>query len=195
MHSDYRDHAQSDADPHGNLRPRTGYTEDVINAVVALTKANLPSIDVNRIGMMGHSMGGGIALNVMVTKPDLVQAYVLYAPISPEYRDGFDRYVLAEQDDIAQEFLDTYGTPEEAPDYWASISAINYFDDVTAPIMLHHGTADKDVPLSWSAKTQAALEEAGKNFVYHEYPGEGHEFGLQWSTFMKRSLEFFNTNL
>jgi len=45
LHSDYRGHADSSPDPDGNIRPRTGYTEDVINAIMAVKNSKLDFFD------------------------------------------------------------------------------------------------------------------------------------------------------
>jgi len=39
LHSDYRNHAQSDFDSKNEVRPRSGYVEDVLNAVSAVKKS------------------------------------------------------------------------------------------------------------------------------------------------------------
>jgi dipeptidyl aminopeptidase/acylaminoacyl peptidase len=192
LHSDYRNHAQSDFDPGNDIRPRSGYVEDVINAIEALKKSDLKTIDKEKIGMLGHSMGGGIALNIMVIKPELVKAFVLLAPISSEYRDNFERWVRNDWSEVSSQFESTYGTYAENPELWEGISAKNYFDRITAPILLHHGTVDKDVPLAWSQKLNELLKKAGKNITYFEYPGEGHTFINAQSLVMQRTLNFFD---
>lgn len=116
LHSDYRNYAQSDFDPNNDIRPRSGYVEDVINAIEALKKSDLSYLDKKNIGMLGHSMGGGIALNAMVTKPEIAKAYVLLAPINSDYQKNFDRWVKSDWSEVADEFYKTYGTPEENPE-------------------------------------------------------------------------------
>src|SRR4029450_2557058 len=66
LHTDYRNHAQSDADPNDERNLRVGYTEDVVNAVLALRTSGLPAVDPNRIGLLGRSVGGGVTYNVLV---------------------------------------------------------------------------------------------------------------------------------
>lgn len=192
FHSDYRNYALSDVDPENEVRPRSGYVEDVLNGISALKKANLPHVDTSRIGMLGHSMGGGVTLNIMVTKPDVALAYVLLAPINSDYKVNFDKWVATEWPETAQQFYDTYGTYEENPDFWNALSAHNYFDRITRPIMLHQGTSDGEVPVVWSRELVSLLKEAGKNIAYYEYPGEPHIFGTAHPLVMERSLQFFD---
>ena len=192
LHSDYRNHADSDTDPKNDTKPRTGYTEDAINAILAVKNSGLPYIDTEKIFMLGHSMGGGIALNVMVVRPDLIKAFVLLAPINADYKMNFDRWVAPEMSDIAKNTIAEYGSYETNPELWESFSAKNYFANIAAPIMLHQGTDDKDVPVAWSQELSENLKKAGKDITYFEYPGEGHTFYAAQTQVMQRSLEFFN---
>ncbi|KKT88587.1 MAG: Peptidase S9 prolyl oligopeptidase active site domain protein [Candidatus Moranbacteria bacterium GW2011_GWC2_45_10] len=195
LHSDYRSHAQSDFDPANEVRPRSGYVEDVLNAVSALEKSNFAFVDKENIGMLGHSMGGGITTNVMVTKPDAAKAFVLLAPIHADYEKNFDRWVKTTWPETAQEFYDTYGTKEDNPDFWRDISAINFISNVKAPVMLHQGTADAEFPYTWAHDLVDAFEKNSREITYHEYPGEGHIFYGAQPIAMQRTLEFFDDNL
>lgn len=191
IHPDYRNHAQSDKDDSAEYNFRLGYVEDVINAILAIKNSNLGYLDKDRIGMLGHSMGGGVALNVMVSKPDLVKAFVLFAPVSADYRDNFLRWT-EQRLEVAEQIIKTYGSPDSNPEFWKNISAINFLDQVTAPVMVHHGTKDESVPIEWSERLTSGLRQAGKKVTYHYYPNEPHEFTAAWPQVMLRSLEFFD---
>ena len=43
LHTDYRNHAASDDDPRAEVSLRLGYTEDVINAVLAVRRSGCPT--------------------------------------------------------------------------------------------------------------------------------------------------------
>lgn len=193
-HPDYRNHAEStnvDDDEWGN---RLGYVEDVINAVVALRASGLPFLDRDAVGMLGHSMGGGIAQTIAVSKPDLVKAFVLYAPVSMDARDSYFKYM---NDDTARaaRIADLYGLPEETSSIWDELSPQTYVDRILAPILLFQGTNDKSVPMEWSEKTAALLKERGKSIETIFYERETHEFGPKWTDFMERTVEFFQKNI
>lgn len=194
LHPDYRNHAQSDDDPENEYNFRLGYTEDVIAVVKAIRAANLPYLDASRVGMLGHSMGGGITLNTMVIDPDLVDAAVLFAPVSANYVRNYERWTRGDSD-VGKEIISRYGTPEAAPEFWDNVSAKNFFDRITAPILIHHGSADADVELKWSDELDGWLTEARKPHTYHVYPGEPHEFAAAWPIVMKRTVEFFDAQL
>ena len=98
IHPDYRNHAQSSKDPHHDLNFRAGYVEDVINAIKALRSSNLSYLDKENIGMLGHSMGGGITQAILVSQPNLIKAAVLFAPVSATARDNYDKYTRQRPD-------------------------------------------------------------------------------------------------
>lgn len=194
IHPDYRNHAQSDKDPNVEGNIRLGYAEDVINVIYALKAANLAYADTNRIAMIGHSMGGGIAQTIMVAQPDLVQAYMLYAAVSTDARESYYRWSLFRPEAVAQ--IDTqFGSPEKNPQFWNDVSPVNFLNQVTAPIMINHGESDADVPIEWSERTYNKLKEQNKEVVFNRYSNEGHEFGPAWSTVMQRTIDFFNSNI
>lgn len=194
LHPDYRNHAQSSKDPLSEVNLRIGYVEDVINAVYAVRSSGIPQLDGSRIGMLGHSMGGGITTNVLVSQPDLVKAAVLFAPVSADMRQNYERW-LKDRPEVTRAVAATYGTPEENPAFWDNVSSKTYLDRVAAPVMIHHGDADKDVPVQWSRDLKNNLEAADRTVTYHEYPGEPHEFTAAWPTVMQRSVEFFDAAL
>jgi len=194
IHSDYRNHAESDDDPENEINFRLGYSEDIINAIAAVRRAELPYLDSERIGMLGHSMGGGVTLNVLVVAPELVDGAVLFAPVSANYERNFDRWTRSDSD-IGKRIIERYGTPEENPDLWNGISAKNYFDRIKTPIQNHHGTQDESVEIKWSDELDGWLAEAEKENEYFVYPGEPHEFSAAWTVVMSRTVAFFDRHV
>jgi len=152
IHPDYRGLASSSPYESGHHDFYVGYTQDVVGLVDAVKESGLTYIDAQRIGMWGHSMGGGVAARLMVLRPD-IRAFVLFAPISADVEDNF--YELAEQE-VAW-LGRTYG-PKGA-EIFRAISPITYFADVAAPVQLHHGTADDQVPLRFSESIYRTLQQ------------------------------------
>lgn len=189
IHPDYRNHADSDKVENAELRFRFGYVEDVIAAVKAAGEVDF--IDTTRVGMLGHSMGGGVTINTIVVDPDLIDAAVLFAPVSADQRRNFDKWTRS-RTETAQEVLETYGTPTTSPEFWDNVSAYNFFDRIQVPIMNHHGTVDESVPLSWSDELEGWLNDAGKDLTYYVYEGEPHEFINAWPLVMSRTVAFFD---
>lgn len=194
LHSDYRNHAQSDKDEDNESDVRLGYIEDVINAVYAVKNSDIPELSKEKFGMLGHSMGGGIAQAVMVVKPDLVDAVVLYAPVSSDVVDSFERWTKRNSSAL-EGIVSKHGTPETNPEFWVNMSPRTFFDRVSEPVMIFHGTADADCDIEWSRDTHNLLLAAGKNVELVEYPGEPHEFAAAHEDFMKKSAKFFEVHL
>ncbi len=194
IHPDYRNHAQSSRVDDGELENRLGYVEDVINAVYAVRASDLPYFDKENIGMLGHSMGGGIAQTIAVAVPDLVKAIVLYAPVSMDYRDSYYKYMKNDGARAAR-IIERFGEPTGDNPVWDAISPQTYIKRLSVPVILFQGTLDDSVPKEWSDKTALLFEEYDKTIEYVVYQGEGHEFGPQWNDFMKQTTTFFRTYL
>jgi dipeptidyl aminopeptidase/acylaminoacyl peptidase len=199
--SDYRGHGSSEGRPSGAYGS-PDYTTDVLNAVRSLK--HYPDADPNRIGMWGHSMGGHITLRAMVTVKDEIKAGVIWAGVVAPYSDIMFNWTRPPSAGGAvpsgarawrKSFLDTYGTPEQNPQFWNAISPNSYLGDLTAPIQLHHGTADHDVPLAFSETLNRELQEAGKTVEFYTYPGDDHNISSSFWTAMQRSIAFFNKYL
>lgn len=197
LHTDYRGHAGSDKSPmteeedryDGNLE----YAMDSINAINAVRAANLPSVDTSKIGMLGHSMGGGVTLAILTAYPELLSAAVLYAPVHADVWENFVRWRKERPE--GDRTLELMKTREENPVAWDALSPQAYLDNVQTPVMLFQGSNDKDVPKEWSDHLATSLTEKQKDITYVEYSGEGHEFGPKWTDFMQKSAEFFHAKL
>lgn len=89
--------------PPSDLVPRrgdslTGYTTDVLNLLaLARKQAGKDGIfkdaDFSRLGIWGHSIGGGIALRVMSVLPE-IKAGVIYAAVSQRYTNASAGYTV-----------------------------------------------------------------------------------------------------
>ncbi|MBN2057788.1 MAG: alpha/beta fold hydrolase [Candidatus Saganbacteria bacterium] len=210
VHPDYRNHAFSDKDPDQQATFNLAYEQDVINCVLAIKNSNKGYFDKEHIGMLGHSRGGGITLNILVSRPDLVKAAVLYAPMSMNAWDNFARWSLGrgrqsssrtssararEGRRRAEEILSLYGSPETNPKFWQELSAETYLGEIKAPVAIFHGTSDDSVPVEWSDKLAEALKKQGKTVFLYRIPAEKHEFIAKWPFFMQKSLELFDQYL
>ena len=89
----------------------------------------------------------------------------------------------------------TYGLPDENPEFWNAISAINYFDRVSEPVLILHGTNDESCNIRWSETTTKALQDAGKTVEFIKYEGERHAFSPRWQDSMEETTRFFETYL
>ena len=193
LHTDYRGHAGSDPASDRQREARLGYTRDTINAVQAVKKE--PYVDPGRVAMLGRSMGGGVTYNAIVAKPGLVKAAVVFAPVSSDFVDNFNRWTVAERPDAAAATYRRYGTPQQEPEFYRGLSARTYFDRITEPVLIHHGTQDESCPIAWSHETQRLLQRAGVDSRLEVYRGEHHAFGPQWPLSMERTVRFLRRQL
>ncbi len=195
LHIDYRNHAQSDDDPDNDLNLRLGYTEDAINAALALQQH--PLVDPDRIALIGRSMGGGVVYNALVVKPGLFQAAVAYSPVSSDSVDNFNHFIRRNdsRSTLVSRIISVLGDPAREPERWADTSPRTFFDRITDPIMIHHGTRDESCPIAWSEETVAALKAEGKTVAYHVYEGERHTFTGQWPLSIRRTAAFLKQHL
>ena len=187
IHPDYRGHASSSPNPYVDHDFYVGYSRDVMNLIDALTIVGLDYIDLDRLGMWGHSMGGGIAARVAVLRPE-IRAYVLFAPISA---DAEENYYELPADEVRW-LRSQYDAGENGREYYDRISPLNYFDRVSAPVQLHHGTDDSDVPIAFSEIMYEKLRTLGKKVEFFVYPGQQHEFIEDWPLAAERALQFFD---
>ncbi|HZJ04234.1 MAG TPA: alpha/beta fold hydrolase [Nocardioidaceae bacterium] len=197
LHTDYRSHAGSDGDPDVDYELRLPYAVDVINAVRAVKRSDLPYLDGDRVGLLGRSMGGNVTLNALVARPGLVDAATVYASTSSLAADNWRQFYQPSTDraGVNARIRRTYGLPRQSPRFWRAASPRPYFDRVTAPVLLHHGTLDDSCPISWSQDTLGALQDADKRAQLVTYEGEGHTMYAQWQRSMQRTTTFFDRHL
>jgi len=195
--SDYRGHGRSEGTATGGYGS-PAYTIDVLNAMASLKRRN--DVDPNRIGMWGHSMGGSITLRAMVTVPD-IRAGVIWAGVVASYPDLFERWrrqptapggMPATARGWRNDLIAQYGTPEENPEFYASISPNSYLKEISGPLQLHHGTADTSVPIEFSDTLYKQMQEAGKTVEYYKYPGDDHNIAANLAVALQRSVAFFD---
>src|SRR5215211_6505537 len=84
--SDYRSWGDSDI---GHSFFYSGLVIDVINLLNAIP--SIEQADPDRIGMWGHSMGGGVTMKVLTIDPR-INAAVLYSPVSADDLDVINRW-------------------------------------------------------------------------------------------------------
>lgn len=197
---DYRGHDQSEGEPTGAYG-HPGYLIDVMNAVASLKQ--FEQVNPEKIGMWGHSMGGYLTLRAMVISDD-VKAGVIWAGVVASYPEmlynwrrtgSFTPSPSSRGIGWRSAWINEYGTPEQNPAFWDSVSANSYLADLSGPLQLHHGTADDDVPVNFSIRLAEQARAANQIADLYIYEGDNHNISRFFSTAMRRTIAFFDLYL
>jgi len=204
--SDYRGHGSSEGPPEGAYGT-PGYTDDVLNALAAVKATK--DVDPKRIGMWGHSLGGQLTLRSMVVSDD-IKAGVIWGGVVAPYPNIFARVTDPTRPTATpqatsvpgvlgpygrpwrQELTTKYGSPEQNPAFWASISPNSYLADISGPLQLHHSVTDEEVPVAASKTLNAEMQAAGKPVELYTYPGDNHNINGNFVVAMQRTIAFFD---
>ncbi|WP_345344602.1 alpha/beta fold hydrolase [Candidatus Villigracilis affinis] len=197
---DYRGHDASEGEPTGAYGD-PGYQIDVLNAVASIKQ--LPDVNPDKIGMWGHSMGGYLTLRAMVISQD-VKVGVIWAGVVASYQDllynwrrtgSFTPSPSSRGVGWRTRWIEEFGTPEQNPAFWDSVSATSYLNDLSGPLELHHGTADEDVPLDFSIRLAEQARNAGQVADLYIYEGDNHNISANFSIAMERTIKFLDSYL
>ena len=208
--SDYRSWGKSDIGPSFFY---AGLVVDVINLMNAIP--SIPQADSNRIGMWGHSMGGGVTAKALVVDSRL-KAAVFYSTVSADDADLIASWGTGcigdihagevstdcnSSDiiplDLPSNLIQAYRTASFDSSLLHQISPIYHLDLVSAPVEISFGTRDSlsigGASPEWSNKLYQAFKDAGKNAKLFAYDGQYHSFnGDAWLAFMDRTTQFFD---
>ncbi|HEX9118330.1 MAG TPA: alpha/beta fold hydrolase [Anaerolineae bacterium] len=197
--SDYRGHGSSEGPTTGGGYGSPGYTDDVLNAVASLKAYK--DADPNRIGMWGHSMGGQITLRAMVVSSD-IKAGVIWGGVVAPYPDLLTKwtrlpgaapeYIPSNQRRWRAELTAQYGSPDQNPAFWASISPNSYLKYLSGPLQLQASLTDEEVPILFSQTLYQELKDAGKPSELDTYPNDNHNMTASFNVAMARTIAWFD---
>ena len=152
-----------------------GDVDDVLSAATHF--AGKPYVDAGRLGIVGRSRGGMIALLAIEKQPKRFQAavdvvgladFLMYMAYKPEYR----------RQEIAKE-PNFNGMPFDNLQAYVDASPILHVKKIETPLLVHATTFDRTVPHTLHAERLVeALKAHGKKYEYKLYdhaPG-GHGY-------------------
>jgi dipeptidyl aminopeptidase/acylaminoacyl peptidase len=122
--------------------------------------ATRPWMDLERVGITGHSWGGYFALRGMLTAPQVFKAGYAGAPGA-----------LEEEAIINEPYL---GLPSENPAGYQAGSNLALAGNLQGALKMMHGTSDVNASLSTTLRMADALIRAGKHFELLIMPGQPH---------------------
>lgn len=129
-------------------------------------------IDPERIGIIGHSYGGYIALSALSFRPD---AFAVGVDMF-----GFSNWIRTLEmippwwEPLREALFAEIGDPRTDREYLASISPLHHAGKITRPLMVVQGENDPRVARSESDAIVAAVRARGVPVQYLIFPDEGH---------------------
>ncbi len=142
------------------LRLGTVEVEDQLAGVRFLR--TLPFVDGERIGVMGWSYGGYMALLTLLKGPDSFAAGVAGAAVT-DWRLYDTHYT--------ERFM---STPALNPQGYDNASVLTWAAQLQRPLLLIQGLADDNVLFTHSTALMKAFQEANRPFDLMVYPGGAH---------------------
>jgi dipeptidyl aminopeptidase/acylaminoacyl peptidase len=151
--------------------------DDVVTAVDVL-KARYPSVDPARIGIIGWSHGGMIALLAILRNPGLFRSAAALVPVTNLFQrlawkgEERQRQLIDPQNRLG-------GPPDEEHEIYKERSPIYSIDKLAIPLLVHVVKNDLDVNIEESMQLVDALRARKPDLadvkVYDNAPG-GHMF-------------------
>jgi dipeptidyl aminopeptidase/acylaminoacyl peptidase len=151
-------------------------------AVLRELAASRPYMDLERVGIWGHSWGGYFALRALLTRPEVYRVGVAAAPaVDPvNFRVSIEPYMGC--------------LPGEGAGVYAAGANTALAGELRGRLLLVHGTRDDDVPFAETMRMADALIGAGKHFDLLVFPDATHVSFLG-PYFQEAMLRFFGEHL
>ncbi len=146
-----------------------------------------PWIDLDRVGMWGHSGGGNATVATMLRFPDFVKVGIAESG-NHENRDY--------EDDWDEKWIGLLHTNADGTTNYDSQANATYAKNLKGKLLLAHGMLDDNVPVSITMLLIAALEKANKDFDLLVFPDAHHSYGeVAGAYMMRRRWDYFVTEL
>lgn len=160
--------------------------EDQVAALRALA-AQEPSLDLSRVGVMGHSFGGFLSALSVLRRPDAFRAAVASAPVV-DWRNYDTCYT--------ERYLGVPPPAGRSAAYQAN-GLLPYAAGLSRPLLVVHGTADDNVHFSESLLLVDALFRAGRAAELLPLRGQTHMFyePALMVRYWSRIFAFFSAHL
>jgi dipeptidyl aminopeptidase/acylaminoacyl peptidase len=141
-------------------------------------------VDPARMGIWGYSRGG-MAASLLVVELDDVKAAVLGAGIY-DFQRLYDESTLP---GVRKNMMDETGMTKEAVRMRSSVLRM---ENLKCPVLILHGEADVNVPVSQARILRDRLTQLHKDFEIRLFPGREHSIGPEVGDL---TLDFFQRKL
>ncbi len=143
--------------------------------------AKYPYLDLERVGVWGHSGGGFAAASAMFRYPDFYKVGVSQA-------GNHDNRVY--EDDWGERYHGLLTKNEKGGSNYDDQANQNHVANLKGKLLLAHGTMDNNVPPNNTLLVVDALIKANKDFDLLMLPNRGHGFGSE-PYMMRRRWDYF----
>ena len=132
--------------------------QDQVDALQGLA-AQVPQMDLSRVGVFGWSFGGYFSAMATIRRPDIFAAGIAGAPVV-DWQD-YDSY-----------YTERYmGLPDANAEGYRMSNVLTYAAQLRRPLLLVHGVTDDNVHFEHTMKLTLALLKAGKPYDLLLLPG------------------------
>ena len=147
--------------------------------------ARYPWIDLDRVGMWGHSGGGNATAASMLQYPDFYKVGIA------ESGNHDNRNY---EDDFYEKYLGLLETHDGVTNYDGQANEL-LAKNLKGKLLLSHGLLDDNVPPSNTFLLVDALQKANKDFDLVIFPRAHHGYGDMSYYMMRRRWDYFVTHL
>ncbi|MEP7211677.1 MAG: DPP IV N-terminal domain-containing protein [Acidobacteriota bacterium] len=168
---------------YGNMGDNT--LPDQITAIKQLA-AKYPYIDLDRVGIWGHSGGGYATANAMFRFPDFFKV-----GISESGNHENRNY----EDDWGERYIGLETKDANGKSNYEDQANQNYAKNLKGKLLLAHGTMDDNVPPYNTLLVVDALIKANKDFDLLMIPNARHGYGSATMYMTRRRWDYFVKNL
>jgi dipeptidyl aminopeptidase/acylaminoacyl peptidase len=167
----------------GNMGDNT--LPDQVTALKQLAQ-RYPWIDINRVGIWGHSGGGNASTDAMLRYPDFFKV---------GWSESGNHDNREYEDDWAEKWQGLLTTNKDGSSNYDDQANENMAKNLKGKLMLVHGSIDDNVPPYNTLLVVDALIKANKNFDMLYIPNVHHGYGAATPYSYRRRWDYFVTNL
>ena len=168
---------------YGNIADNT-LTDQIAGMKELATR--YPYIDIDRVGIWGHSGGGFATAAAMFRYPDFFKV-----GISESGNHDNRNY----EDDWGERYIGLLTAQADGKSNYEAQANQNYAKNLKGKLMLAHGMMDNNVPPYNTMLVVEELIKANKSFDLVVFPNSAHGFGTYSNYMTRRRWDYFVKNL
>lgn len=159
---DFLGYGQSDPEPEDSWESRFIKPIHVIELMKGIQESGVPIdlddaetvIEVESLGLWGHSNGGQIALSVLEILEEPIPT-TLWAPVTAPF--PYSILFFSDEHDDEGKGMRTYLTQFEQLYDVFDFSVTQHLESLRGPILIHHGTSDEAALVQWSQEFMSKI--------------------------------------